>query len=164
MIAVKDATMGIVARYQKKIYALILYLVGQDQETAYDVCVASFVEALRENPSPGREEVFMLRLIGISIEKCRNVKTIPTYDIIDVLDIGRAEKEPLQVVLKALQMIDFEMKVPLLLRYQLNLSYRDIGTVTCTSDANARIMAGQARAQLDKEIDHVLNKTMDRTI
>jgi DNA-directed RNA polymerase specialized sigma24 family protein len=104
-----------------------------------------------------QEEALMIRLIGIAVEKCRNIKTIPTFDVIEFLAITSAEKEPLRIVLKALQRLDFKLKVPLLLRFQLNLSYSDIGTVIRTSDSNARIKTNQARVQLDKEIERILS-------
>jgi DNA-directed RNA polymerase specialized sigma24 family protein len=151
----EDAIKSLIVRYQQKIFALVLYLVGQDQDRAYDVCASSFAEAIRESPV-GQEEALMLRLIGIAVEKCRNIKTIPTFDVIELLTIASPEKEPLRIVLKALQMLDFELKVPLLLRFQLNISYGDIGKVMQTSDSNARTKTVQARAQLDNEIKRIL--------
>lgn len=153
-----EATLkSFILKYQQRIFALVLYLIGQDQDRAYDVCALSFAEAIRESSSLGQEEVFLLGLIGVAVEKCRNIKTIPTFDIIELLAITSAEKEQLRIVLKALQMLGFELKVPLLLRFQLNMSYSDIGRVMQTSDSNARIKTTQARAQLDKEIERIVS-------
>lgn len=148
---------SLITQHQQKIFALVLYLVGQDQDTAYDVCASSFTEAMRGNSSLGQKEVFLLGLIGIAVEKCRNIKIIPTFDVIELLDISSAEKGQLLIVLKALQTLGFEQKVPLLLRFQLNMPYSDIGTVMQTSNSDARTKIVQARAQLDNEIERILN-------
>ena len=153
----KDTIKSLITQHQQKIFALVLYLVGQDQDTAYDVCASSFAEAIQGSSSLGQKEVFLLRLIGVVVEKCRNVKTIPTLDAIEFLTITSAEKEPLRIVLKALQILDFELKVVLLLRFQLNLSYSEIGTVMQISDSNARTKTIQARTQLDNEIERIVS-------
>ncbi|MCX5701626.1 MAG: hypothetical protein NTW64_01440 [Candidatus Omnitrophica bacterium] len=155
----EDTIKSLIAQYQQRIYALVLYLVGQDQDRAYDICASSFTEAIRESSSLGQKEVFLLRLIGVTVEKCRNIKTIPTFDVIELLEISGAEKGQLLIVLKALQTLDFELKVPLFLRYQFNLSYGDIATVMLVSESDARIKTAQARAQLDKEIERILSNT-----
>jgi DNA-directed RNA polymerase specialized sigma24 family protein len=155
----EDTIKSLIAQYQQRIYALVLYLAGQDQDRAYDICATSFTEAIRESPHVEQEEVLMVRLIGIAVEKCRNIKTIPTFDVIKFLEISEAEKGQLLIVLKALQTLGFEQKVPLLLRYQFNLSYGDIATVMLASESDARIKTAQARAQLDKEIERILSNT-----
>lgn len=154
----EDAMGSLSAQYQQRIFAFVLYLIGQDQDRAYDVCASSFAEAIRASSSLGQKEVFLPRLVGIAVEKCRHIRTIPTFDVIELLKISAAEKGPLRIVLKALQMLDFELKVPLLLRFQLNLSYDDIGTVMRASVSNARIKTAQARVQLEKEIERVLGR------
>ena len=135
----------------------MLYLVGQDQNRAYDICASSFAEAIRESPRPGQEEALMIRLIGIAVEKCRNIKTIPTFDVIEFLDISSAEKGQLLIVLKALQAQDFEVKAFVLLRDQLSLSYRQIATIIRSSESNTRSKVTQARARLRKMIEDTLN-------
>jgi DNA-directed RNA polymerase specialized sigma24 family protein len=153
----EDNIKSFIAQHQQKIFTLALYLVGQDQDRAYDVCASSFAEAIGQSPRLEREEVLIVRLIGITVEKCRNIKTIPTFDIIELLDISGAEKGQLLIVLKALQTLSFEQKTSLLLRFQLNMLYSDIGTVMQISDSNARTKTVQARAQLDNEIERILS-------
>jgi DNA-directed RNA polymerase specialized sigma24 family protein len=147
----------LISRYQQRIFALVLYLIGGDQDKTYDICASSFAEAMRASPPLEHEEAFLTTLIGIAIEKSRATRTIPTPNELDLLELPDAEKGPLRIVLKGLQTLDFELKVPLLLRFQLNLSYSDIGTVIRTSGSNARIKTAQARAQLDKEIERILS-------
>jgi DNA-directed RNA polymerase specialized sigma24 family protein len=153
----EDTIKSLITQHQQKIFALVLYLVGQDRDTAYDVCASSFTEAIQESPHVEQEEALMIRLIGIAVEKCRNIKTIPTFDVIELLEISGAEKGQLLIVLKALQTLGFELKVPLLLRYQFNLSYGNIATVMLVSESDARIKTAQARVQLEKEIGRILS-------
>jgi len=149
----------LIFRYQQSAFAFVLYLIGGDQDKAYDICAASFAEAMRAGFPLEHEEVFLNRLVSIAVEKIRNVKTIPNFDVIELLEISGAEKGQLLIVLKALQTLDFEQKAPLLLRYQINLSYRDIGAVMRISEGNARIKTAQARAQLEKESERILNNS-----
>jgi len=153
----EDIIKSLIAHYLQRIYTFVLYLIGQDQDRAYDVCASSFTEAIQESSSLGQKEVFLPRLIGIAVEKCRNMKTIPTFDIIEFLDLSAAEKGQLLIVLKALQTLGLEQKVPLLLRYQFNLSYADIATVMLVSGSDARIKTAQARVQLEKEIGRIVS-------
>lgn len=142
----EDIIKSLMVQYQQRIFALVLYLVGQDQDAAYDICASSFVETIQERSSMEQKEAFLLRLVSVAVGKCRNVKTIPTFDAIEFLTITSAEKEPLRIVLKAL-----------LLRFQLNLSYSEIGTVMQISDSNARTKTIQARTQMDNEIERILS-------
>jgi len=153
----EDTIRSLIVSYQQRVFAFVLYLVGQDRDAAYDVCASSFAEAIRRSHSLGQTGVFLPRLIGIAVEKCRHSKTIPTFDVFELLAIPSVEKEPLRIVLKALQALDLEFKVPLLLRFQLNLSYGDMGMVMRTSDSDARIKTVRARVQLEKEIERILS-------
>ena len=118
---------------------MVLYLIGGDQDKTYDICATSFAEAMRVSPSWEEDEEFLITLIGIAIEKSRVTKAIPTYDELDLLELPDAEKEPLRIVLKALQRLDFELKVRLLLRFQVNLSCRDIGRAMRMPDSQVRV-------------------------
>lgn len=153
----EDSIKSLTAPYQQRIYALVLYLVGQDRDTAYHVCASSFTEALQENSAPEQKDIFLSRLIGIAVEKCRHVKTIPTLDALELLEIADAEKGPLRIVLKAFQALDFDAKVLVLLRDQLNLSYRQIATIMRSSESRARSEVTRARARLRKMIEDTLN-------
>lgn len=155
----EDNLKSFIAQYQQRIFALVLYLVGQDQDRAYDICSSSFAEVLRGSTSLEQKEAFCSRLVCVAVEKCRDVKTMPTFDVIDLLTISREEKEPLRLVLKALQALDFEPKALLLLRFQLNLFYGDIGKAMRTSESQARIRTAQARIQLEEEIGRSLGNT-----
>jgi DNA-directed RNA polymerase specialized sigma24 family protein len=152
----EEGIKSLIARHQQRIYALALYLIGQDEDMAYDICASSFAEAIQESFSAKQGTDFMLRLIGVTVERCRGVRTVPTFDIGEFLEAGETEKAQLLMLLKVLQTLDFELKASLLLRFQLNLSYNDIGMVMRTSANEARTRTARARAQLDREIEHML--------
>lgn len=146
-----------ILRYQNQVFALILYLIGGDQDKTYDICASSFAEAMRTSPPLEHEEAFLTTLIGNAIEKSRATKTIPTSNELDLLELPDAEKGPLRIVLKALQALDFDAKTLVLLRDQLNLSYGQIATIMRSSESNTRSKVTQARARLRKMIEDTLN-------
>ena len=147
----------LISRYQQKIFALVLYLIGGDQDKTYDICAASFAEAMRASPPLEHEEAFLTTLISNAIEKSRATKIIPTSNELDLLELPDAEKGPLRIVLKALRTLDFDVKVLVLLRGQLNLSYKQIATIMRSSESNTRSKVTQARAQLIKIIEDTLD-------
>ncbi|MBU2102290.1 MAG: hypothetical protein KKF80_02755, partial [Candidatus Omnitrophica bacterium] len=100
----------LILRYQNRVFALILYLIGGDQDKTYDICASSFADAMRVSPPLEHEEAFLTTLIGIAIEKSRAAKTIPISDELDLLELPDAEKGPLRMVLKALRALDFDAK------------------------------------------------------
>ena len=148
---------SLISRYRQKVFALILYLVGGDQDKTYDICAASFAEAVHARASFGQDEVILTGVIGAAIEKTRATKAIPVSNEFELLDLPDAEKGPLHVVLKALQALDFNAKALVLLRDQLNLSYKQIAIAMHISETNAISKTAQARVQLRKKIEETIN-------
>ena len=152
----EDTIKALIAQYQQKIFALALYLVGRDRDNAYGVCASSFTEAIRESSYLEQKEVFLVRLAGIVVEKCRNTKAIPIFDELEFLDLPAAEKMPLGIVLKALQALDFDSKALVLLRDQLNLLYKEISVIMRVSETDARRKTARARALLREKIEEIM--------
>ncbi|MFH1799396.1 MAG: sigma factor-like helix-turn-helix DNA-binding protein [Candidatus Omnitrophota bacterium] len=145
-----------IGRYQQRVFALALYLIGRDQDKAYDVCAGSFAEAMRVSPPWENEEAFLTTLVGIAVEESRVTKTIPVSNELDLLELPDAEKGPLRIVLKALRTLDFDAKALVLLRDQLNLSYKQIATIMRSSESAAKSNVIQAHARLRKAIEDTL--------
>jgi len=142
----------LISRYQQRVFALVLHLIGGDQDKTYDICASSFAEAMQAGSLLEQEEVFLTRVIRIAIKKSRATKTMPTSNELDFLDLPSSEKGPLRIVLKGLQALDFDAKALVLLRGQLNLLYRQIATILRVSQSDARIKTVQAYARLRKMI------------
>jgi len=142
----------LISRYQQRVFALVLHLIGGDRDKTYDICASSFAEAMQAGSLLEQEEVFLTRVIRIAIKKSRATKTMPTSNELDFLDLPSSEKGPLHIVLKGLQALDFDAKALVLLRGQLNLLYRQIATIMRVSESDARIKTAQAHARLRKMI------------
>ncbi|MCM8780448.1 MAG: hypothetical protein NC908_00775 [Candidatus Omnitrophica bacterium] len=141
--------------YGHKVFAFILYLVGLDQDWAYDICADSFVEAIGMNLSPN--ESFLTKLISIAISKARITKIMPEFGGLDFLQVSEADKGALRIVLEAFCKLDFETKVILLLRDQMNLGYEKISNIMHKSEVDVKTKLVQARLLLRKEIENIFN-------
>ena len=148
----------LIHRYEQKIYALVLYLIGGNRDKAYDIAAASFIEAIRSNPfvEKERDEIFLISLIGAAVQKSRDVKVMPSIDESDLMDITSEERKSLRIVKIALQKLPFNTKALLLLRDQLHIPYRGIATILRITEKDARIQTTEARTQLRKNIEKEL--------
>lgn len=148
---------SLIARYQRSIFALVLYLVGGDQDEAYNVCAESFAEAIRSAPPLEREEDFFSRLAGIAVAKSRLIKAIPVFSCFDILEVPEAEKGPLRIVLIALLGLDFESKAAVLLRDQLCFSYKEIAAIMQASESGIKHITIQARINLRRKVEEIIS-------
>ena len=146
----------LISQYQQRVFALILYLIGGDQDKTYDICASSFAEAMRAGFDLEQEDAFLLRTIGISLEKARLAKTLPSYDLLEFIDLPDKEKRPLYLILKSLQSLDFEGRALVLLRNQLNLSYKKIAMATGISESDAKRKTVQALVLLREKVEEIL--------
>jgi DNA-directed RNA polymerase specialized sigma24 family protein len=153
----EEQVKSLIARYQQSIFALVLYLIGGEQDEAYNVCAESFVEAIRSAPPLEQEGDFFSRLAGIAVAQSREVKMIPAFSCLDMLEVPDIERGPLRIVLIALLGLDFDTKAAVLLRDQLCFSYKEIGAIMGTSESNARHLTIQARINLRRKVEEIIN-------
>ena len=153
----EDIQKVFISRYQQGIFALALYLIGGNRDKAYDITVASFVEALRTTPLPQNTDQFLIKLTRATIEQCQGIKLVPLFNDSDFGDLPSTDKKSLAVVRAALQLLPLETKIPILLRDQLHFSYQDISFVLDISEHNAKIQTIQAHSQLRTKIAEVMN-------
>lgn len=144
-------------QYQQRIFTLVLYLIGDDRDKAYDITASSFVEALSTAPSLEDKNAFLVRLIRIAIEKSRDAKIIPFSEETDFADFPPERKNSLLMVKKALQALTFNEKALLLLRDQLHLSYREISAIFRMSEGDARIQTVRARIRIRRKVEEILS-------
>jgi len=150
----EDTLKLLISRHQKDIFALTLYLVCGDRDKAYDITVSSFVKAA---PFPEQGDIFLTNLTRVTIEACRNIKVMPSSKDPDPMNFSREEKESLRIVKAGLQLLPFDVKVLVLLRGQMNLSYKDISIVLGASKHIAKIQTIQAYSQFREKITDVMN-------
>ena len=146
----------LISQYQQRVFALVLYLIGGDQDKTYDICASSFAEAIRAGSDLEQEDAFLLKTIGIALEQACLAKTLPSSDLLELLDLPDKEKRPLYLILKSLQSLDFEGRVLVLLRNQLNLSHEEIAMVMGISESDAKRKTTQALVLLREKVEEIL--------
>lgn len=153
----EGALKSLITRYQRYVFAIVLCLTGCDRNIAYDITTSAFLETIRRIPSLGSSS-FLLALIRLAVDKCRQIKPVSFTPPSDVMNISPQKGVSLRIVKEALLMISFDLRVPLLLRDQLNLSYEDIASVLGDSEKNAKSQTIHARIQLRDKIEETLNR------
>jgi len=153
----EDIMKVIISRYQRDIFSLVLYLIGGDRDKAYDITAVSFVKAIQASVFLEKKEIFFIKLVKIAVEECQKIKVIPFSDDSDFIDLSLEEQKSLRIVKDALQLLDFDMKVMLLLRDQLHLSYKEISNVLGISEHDAKIQKTHAQSLLRKKIKNVMS-------
>jgi len=146
----------LIDRYQQRIFALILYLIGDDRDKAYEIAASSFVEALCAVSFRGKGNSFLIKLVGAAVEKSRDVKIMSSFNETDFMDIPSEKREVLLIVKRALQALPFTDKALLLLRDQLRLSHEDICAILRISKDGVGVQTTQARVRLRKKIEEAL--------
>ncbi|MCM8831489.1 MAG: hypothetical protein NC918_04795 [Candidatus Omnitrophica bacterium] len=148
-----------ILKYQKKIYSLILYLVGGDKNKAYDICVDTFVDVFNLYPLAD-ERVFFVKLVKTAIQKSNNIKAVPSKEILNLIaDVKEQEKIVLSTIFEALLKLDFENRALLLLRYQLNLTIEEISKIFSLSASQILCNLITACEKLNKTIKQIVSSS-----
>jgi DNA-directed RNA polymerase specialized sigma24 family protein len=148
-----------ITRHQQGIFALIVYLLGGDREKAYTICVESFAQETSAATPGEPEELFRARLARIAVNKSRFVKAVPSFAVLDTLDIPGPEKNLYRILLEALQYLDFDARALVLLRDQLNFTHKEIALIMAVAEPGIKLRTEQARNLLRHEIEKVLNRS-----
>jgi len=146
-----------VDRHQQSIFALVLYLIGGNKNKAYSIASGVFAETLQAASPLDAESVLLTKLARSAVEKCRNIKMIPSFDDSDFKGLPAEKIGSLRMVRASLQSLPFEVRALLLLRDQIHLSYKQISSALGVSENDAKIRTIQARAKLRKAIEEVIS-------
>jgi DNA-directed RNA polymerase specialized sigma24 family protein len=149
---------SLITRYQQRVFALSLYLVGGDKNAAYEITVVSFTRAIQKAFPFAKEENFLVRLLATVIEQSRQTEAIPLEEDSVFSTLPPVKQNTLRVTKKALIALFFDQKVRLLLRDQLHFPYAIIAPVLKISEKNARIQITQARGQFREKVEEVLRR------
>ncbi|MFC1698873.1 RNA polymerase sigma factor [Candidatus Omnitrophota bacterium] len=148
----------LIERYQQRVFALVLYMIGNDKNKTYELTASSFVKALRSASVYEEGEAFLIRVLGVAIDQSRDVKAMPSVDESSLEHISPARRPFFKIITLSLQALPFEIKAVLLLRDQAHLTYKGISTVLGISESEARIQTLKAREQLKEQIKEVLSR------
>lgn len=147
----------LVSLYQQKVFAFVLYLSGCNRDQAYDLTASSFAEVFSVYSDLWENETFLGKVLKIAVLKCRSIGVIPSLNNSDFETFKTQEKESLQRVQIALQKLPFNSKVLILLRDQLNLSYKMISGILKISDRHAKAQTAYSRLLLRRKLELVLD-------
>lgn len=145
--------------YQKKIFALVLYLCGGDRDKACDIATSSFVDVWDWAPEAGEDNVFFIKLATAAIKKSQDIKAGSSFDQSGFEGILPEKRRSLFTTRQALLLLSFDEKVLLLLRDQLHLSYKDIAVILQKSQAATRSETVKAQVDLRKKVKKILSGT-----
>jgi len=149
---------SLINRYQKKIFALVLYLTGNNPDKAYEITVTSFVEALSGGTHLRDESVFLAGLAKNAVEKCRDVKVILSSEDPYYLNIPPAKVQSYKILREALQALPFDQKVMLLMRDQIHLPFKTISSVLERLQKDMAPTVTMAQIKNQKSADDARNK------
>jgi len=146
----------VIKRHLPKIYALTFYLAGGNSEKAYEITTASYVEAFMSLNSIEDESAILVKVVQEAIKQSHGAEIMPSENVPPFKDVPPAKVQMLHILSKALQAMSFKDRALLLLRDQLHLSYKNIGTVLGVSQSDARSHINLARIEVRKKVEKAL--------
>ncbi|HTL48332.1 MAG TPA: hypothetical protein VL688_09785 [Verrucomicrobiae bacterium] len=148
-----SALKSLIKLYEQKIFAFCFYAVGCDADKAYEAAVSGFVNAARSIPSLGGKASFLKQLLRQAITASKQSHALLSPDN---SESSAAKLEIRKIVKRALLALPFEMKVFLLLRDQLNLSYELMASVLGKSGTDIKMELARSRKQLRENIEAIM--------
>jgi DNA-directed RNA polymerase specialized sigma24 family protein len=147
----------LIDRHQKKIFALVLYLMGGSSDQAREITVSSFLEALQGTYSQSSVNSFFLALVRRALRLSFSSQALPLPGTTGLTPRFPEEKEAIGLVRRALLSLSFDAKAKVLLRDQLHLRHEDIASVLGSSVQTNRAEVRRARNELQDKIQELLN-------
>lgn len=154
----EDVLKALILRYERKIFAFSLSLVGGDKDRAYAISVSSSADALKRIRSISEEGRFPAEVSKIILEQVKAMDLIPSQSDDDLEGRSPEEKSVLKLVRSGFLTLCLEDKALILLRDQMNLSYHDVGYALSLSQDDARSGTIQARLKLRKRMEEVIRR------
>lgn len=145
----------IYTRYSQRTYAYCLRLTGH-KEDAQDVFHETFLKfynyAVEHKVVENIPSLLFKIARNIIINQRRNKKISINIDEFQLKsnDRGYDEKELLQLIAHAIELLDFEFREAFILRIAHGLTYAEISRITGDSEATVRNRAWRAKAKIKK--------------
>lgn len=124
----EQALNKLIARYDAKVYALVLYLTGCDENAAYEMTRASFLDTFTK-PADEAREGLAETLFATVLAKCRSVKAVTVFDPLKIIRVTEHRLGIIRTAKTALMSLPFDQKALVLLRDQVNLSYDEMAHI-----------------------------------
>ena len=154
----ETALTSLIKLYQQKVFVLALYTSGCDANKAYEITASSFVSAIRKSPSFFGKTPFLRAVIRFAIDSAQNFNTLLAPSQMDSSEPSAVKKEIHRVVRRALLALPLEVRLILLLRDQLNLSYEDVSSILKISQEQVKMKLDNARAQLRQQVETMVGR------
>ena len=145
-------------RYERFVFALVLYLTGCDRDRAFSITVSAFARVIRASDSFQKEAGFLRALLREILRQCEGVPPDAKFDLSDFDDRPAHKKEALRVMKQALASLTPDAKKRLLLRDQIHLAYQDIAAVLDVPERDVKIQTIQARVQLMDKVKEIMER------
>ena len=160
---IAEAAFGeLYARYAQRIYAYCLRITGNSDD-ARDIFQETFLKFFHSVERIKKMDNVAGYLIKIARNQCLNFKrfrrdnvSIEDYNI-TVNDTSYEQKELLQLVARALDMLDFESREAFILRQYHGLSYNEIASITGASVSSMKSRVWRAKLKLKEILDPFLH-------
>lgn len=149
---------AIITRYEQKVFSFVLLLVGGNQNQAYQVTVSSFAETILKKAPSHNDAHFFPRVLSCAIPKAKQAAKPLDLTPSSIFETSPEKQRAELWLRKALNNVSFEDKVRLLLRDQLHLLYKDIGTILKASESEAKKQTLEAREKLREKLQEVVDK------
>ncbi len=174
----RSAAEALIRRHEAGVYSLAFRVLGGDEQEARDAAQEAFLRAFAGLASLGGEQNFggWVRTIvtHVALDRLRRAQRVRSIDPIDLGDVEHpdqpqpseaseaAEREAL--LQSALRDLSPMQRAVLALRYQEDLSYREIGVTLHVTEELARYHALRARrilrTRLARPLDEVNSNEM----
>ena len=143
----------LLVRYDKKIFGFALQLSRGNRDKAYDVAASAFAETAQSPASDGKA---FLALLHAVMKKSSTADLAPVSDEDDFKDLKPAERNNLLYIRRAIQSLSFGAQAAVLLRDQLNLSYREMAVIFHTSEDEIKNRTLRARKEIRTRLQETL--------
>jgi len=147
---------ALIHRYGRNIYALVLNLIGGDRDKAFELAAVSLSEAAGAGCSPADADAFVTAAAARAVVKGRAVQAVPVLDDPGLVTRSPEDKAALRLIKQILFSLPFGTRALLLLRDQMHLPYKNIGTILGVTETDARMQTTQARAEFRKKMKELL--------
>lgn len=150
------ALRSLLQRYLKSSYALILNLTGCDRNTAYEFTASILAKSIESLNSSSH--AFFLPALQLLVDECSRISPAAFFDSSQFLSLPPEKRESAKVLKEALFALPYGSRTMILLRDQLNLSYKEISDVLAITEREARSTTFRIRGELRDKIEEALNR------
>ncbi len=150
-------------RYNTRIFAYIVRVIG-DREPAEDLFQETFLRFYR-SAAGGREGSLCGFLITIARNLCLNHKrdrkvtlTLDAFDFAEPQRFPMEDREFMDLLRRAIDILEIDLREPLILRVYNELSYEEIAAICGIAPASARVRVLRAKKKIRSILSPIIKE------